>query len=462
MPEKINKESPNLVQEHHDWLKEKFPSIFSEGKLNFKKLEDLLRPVSETREESYSFSWAGRSDSIKNIQTPAKTTLVPQKDESINFDNTENIFIEGENLESLKLLQKSYTGKIKMIYIDPPYNTGNDFIYKDDFKNSILTYLEQTGQKKDGISLTTNRETSGRFHSDWLSFMYARLFIAHELLRDDGVIFISIGDEEIHNLHFILDQIFGEENFEGHIHWRRRHNQPNDPTKMLAKVGEHILVFAKNSQYLKKIGVGKIAITGNFSNPDNDPRGDWGSKPWKVGSGQSGTRYTITTPTGKKYDEEWMGDKNTFEKLSKEKRIIFPNNGTGLPRKKYFKFEREAEGQVATNWWKHEDFGSNQEASNELFKIFGEKGLFDNPKPSKLIKNMLDISNCHDDDIAVDFFAGTSTFADAILKRNDENSENVKFICIQIPELINDNGENSQIIKFLKKNWQVPKYCRVG
>ena len=448
----INKESPNLISENQQWLKEKFPSCFVEGKLDFDRLKELVSGITDERDEKYSFSWAGRSNSIKNIQVSSIGALIPDKKESVNFDDTENIFIEGENLEVLKLLQKTYSEKIKMIYIDPPYNTGHDFLYDDNFTSRVPSYLEQSGQSKDGVKLVSNLETSGRFHSDWLSFMYPRLWLAHSLLTDDGVLFVSIGDEEVHNLRNILNEIFGEENFQGHVHWRRRHNQPNDPTKMIAKVGEHILVFAKNNSYLKQVGVGKIGLSGDFSNPDDDSRGDWSSKPWKVGTGQTGTRYLIKTPTGKIYDEEWMGDQKTFEKLLNDKRIIFTKNGDGLPRKKYFKSEREKEGQVATNWWKHQDFGSNQDGTAELATIFGEKNVFENPKPTKLLKNILDIANCHDGDIVLDFFAGSCTLADAVLQKNCESSTNIQFLTVQIPEILNENSDSYKIsYDFLKK-----------
>ena len=253
---KINKESPNPIDENQKWIKEKFPSCFSEGKLDFDKLKELLSEITDTSDEKYTFSWAGRSESIKNLQTSSRGTLIPEKDESVNFDETENIFIEGENLEVLKLLQKSYTGKVKMIYIDPPYNTGNDFIYKDDFKDSLDNYLEQTGQKKDGIELNSNPETSGRFHSDWLSFMYPRLVLSKELLSNAGIIFISIDDNEMYNLKLLLDEIFGEENFVTNIIWKSKTGSSD--VKTIDTVTEYILVYTKdknNAKFLKTLKV---------------------------------------------------------------------------------------------------------------------------------------------------------------------------------------------------------------
>ena len=388
----------------------------------------------------------------------------------MDFDNTNNIFIEGDNLEVLKVLQKNYYGQIKMIYIDPPYNTGNDsFIYPDRFKEERGDYEERAGIKdaeglltKDGFFRKNSKDT-GHFHSNWLCMMYPRLFLARNLLKEDGVIFVSIDDNEVHNLRMIMNEIFGEENFEGQIHWRRRHNQPNDPTKMIALVAEHILAYSKSKEKYKESGVGKVELTGKFSNPDNDPRGAWSSKPWKVGSDQSGTMYKIKTPTGKIYDEEWMGEELTFKDLLEDKRIIFPNSGNGPPRKKYFQSERQEEGQCATNWWPHDKFGHNQEANDELTGIFGAKNVFSNPKPSKLINNLITISNCKEDDIILDYFAGSCTTADAVMQLNAEDGGNRNFICIQLAEPLNpDDKEQKVAYEFCTKNKLSPNIAEIG
>ena len=269
--------------------------------------------------------------------------------------------------------------------------------------------------------------------------MYPRLILARELLSDDGVIFISIDDNEQANLKLVCDEIFGEENFEGHIHWRRRTNQPNDKTKLIGLVAEHIISYSKNSIYLKTIGVGKIPLTGTFSNPDNDYRGDWASKPWKTGSDQTGTKYTIITPTGVEYDEEWMGDRETYESLLKDNRIVFSRNGNGLPRKKYFKFEREEEGQCACNWFSSDTYGNNQEASDELDRIFGMKNIFTNPKPTTLLETIVSLGNLKKDDIALDFFSGSGTTAHAVMNLNAEDGGNRKYILVQLPEAIKED-----------------------
>lgn len=436
MVNKMNGESLDVTAQNIARLKELFPEILTDGdKIDFDMLKAVLGEVVDTEQERYQFTWNGKKKMIEGTQKPSKGTLRPIPEKSKNFDTTENLYIEGDNLEVLKLLQKSYNGKIKMIYIDPPYNTGKDFVYKDNFKDGVQNYLEQTGQVDvDGNVLSTNTESNGRFHTDWLNMMFARLKLAKSLLKEDGVICISIGDHEVMNLRKICDEIFGENNFEGHIHWRRRTNQPNDVTKLIGLVAEHILVYAKNSVYLKSVGVGKVDVTANFSNPDNDPLGEWASKPWKVGSGQNGSKYAITYPNGNVVEGEWMGSEETYKNLLSSNRIYFPNNGNGEPRKKYYKFERDEEGQCATNWWGADQFGSNQEGSKHLADLLGEKNIFDNPKPIRLLRGLIQIANVKDGDICLDFFSGSGSFAEAVMQMNSEDDINRKYIVIQIPE----------------------------
>jgi adenine-specific DNA-methyltransferase len=416
-------------------LREAAPQLFSEGKVDFAKLKAALgEHVAEGRER-YGLNWAGKGEAFRNVQSLSAGTLAPQLEESVNWDATGNLIIEGDNLEVLKLLQRPYHGAVKMIYIDPPYNTGQEFIYPDNFHEGLADYLRYSGQvNEEGFAQSSNKETNGRYHSNWLNLMYPRLFLARNLLREDGVIFVSIDDHEVHNLRHLMDEVFGEENFEGHIHWRRRHNQPNDESKMLAIVAEHVVVFARNKAGLKEAGVGKIALTGDFSNPDNDPRGDWATKPWKAGSDQSGSRYPITSPSGAVFDEEWMGDRATFDALLQDKRIVFPKGRKGFPRKKYFRFEREAEGQCATNWWTHESFGHNQSANSDMASLMDEANVFSNPKPKELISGFLAVSDGKEDDIILDFFAGSGTTAQAVLELNAKDGGNRKFILVQLPE----------------------------
>lgn len=413
----------------------------------------------EDAPEVYEFNWVGKQAARAEVLEPIKKTLRPVKEDSVDWDNTQNLYIEGDNLKVLKLLQKSYLGKVKMIYIDPPYNTGNDFVYHDDFAMSADEYAEVSGAVDElGNKYIKNMDSNGRFHSDWCSMMYSRLMVARTLLSEDGVIFISIDDNEVENLKKICNEIFGEFNFQGHIHWRRRHNQPNDKTKMIGLVAEHILAYSKDKEYLKTVGVGKVEVTANFSNPDNDPRGPWASKPWKVGSDQSGSRYVIKAPSGAIFDEEWMGEEETFKKLLSDNRIVFTKDGSGLPRKKYFKSERQEEGQCATNWWSHELFGHNQGANDCLTELFGVKNIFSNPKPIELMKGLLQIGNVKNEDVVLDFFSGSASLAHAVIKMNSDDQVNIKYIMVQLAENLDESLKTAdaktkkkieQAIKFL-------------
>lgn len=438
--------SPDIVAENIEQIKVIFPEAFTENKIDFEVLKQLLGGAVDEREEKYGLNWHGKRNARLIALTPSTGTLRPCPEDSAGWNTTQNLMIEGDNLEVLKLMQKSYASKVKVIYIDPPYNNGGDFVYPDDFQDNIKNYLMRTGQiESDGRKNSSNTEASGRFHTDWLNMMYPRLKLAKTLLRPDGLIFVSIDDVEVAGLRLMLSEIFGEENFEGHIHWRRRYNQPNDPTKMLALVTEHIICYARDKFAYKAAGVGKIALTGGFSNPDNDPRGDWASKPWKVGSDQSGTRYKITTPAGRVYDEEWMGELTTYEGLLADKRIIFPDKGNGPPRKKYFKNEREVEGQCATNWWPHDQFGNNQAANSLMEKLFGEKNLFSNPKPIELMRGIMDVANVKNTDIVFDFFAGSGTTAHAVMAQNALDNENRRFFLVQLPETLDPENKDQKL-----------------
>ena len=424
----------DMEQEARERLRSVFPDCFSDGALDIDKLLSLCGTYIDNDFEKYKFEWKGKAESLRLAQKRSTGTLRPCPEESVNFNSTDNLFLEGDNLEVLKLLQTAYFRRIKMIYIDPPYNTGRDFVYEDDFRDPMARYKEVTEQ-----TTKSNPETMGRFHTKWLNMMHPRLRLAANLLRDDGVCFISIDDGEVHNLRKLCDEVFGEENFEGHIHWRRRHNQPNDRTKMIGLVAEHILAYAKNSEKLRAAGVGKIDLTGSFSNPDHDPRGDWASKPWKVGSDQSGSRYAITTPTGTVLEEEWMGDETTYQELLADHRIIFPRGGDGMPRKKYFRYERQEEGQCATNWWDHTQFGHNQGANDCLTELFGVKNVFSNPKPVELLRGLIQISGAKNGDIVLDFFAGSATTAHAVMQVSREMRQQLHFILIQLPENLDKN-----------------------
>lgn len=451
MSEKMKMQSAGMVKKNLEIIQEFFPACITENisengeikkGIDFDILKQFLSSGIIEGTESFGFSWVGKKQAIIDANSPIRKTLRPQLTKSLDWDNTENIYIEGDNLEALKLLQESYLEGIKLIYIDPPYNTGNDFIYNDSFKVSTDDYEAEAGIiDEDGNRMAINSESSGRFHSKWCSMMFSRLLLSRNLLSKDGVIFISIDDNEVEHLKMICNEVFGKQNFEGHIHWRRRHNQPNDKTKMIGIVTEHILVYAKDSSYLKQTGVGKLDLTAKFTNSDNDPKGPWASKPWKTGSGQSGSRYTILTPSGKLLDEEWMGDESTYKQYLAEGRIYFPKNGDGMPRKKYYQSEREDEGQCANNWWPHEQFGHNQAANNCMTDLFGVKNIFSNPKPVELMRAIIKVANVKDGDIVLDFFSGSGSTAHALMKLNSEDNGHRKYILVQVPEKCAEKSE---------------------
>ena len=372
-------------------------------------LNNLSLIENELNEKKYGLIWEEheeRVDKELKTQIPVFENVADKEivsDEKLKY----NFLLEGDNLHSLYLLEKTHGNSVDVIYIDPPYNRGkDDFVYNDDYVDAEDDFM----------------------HSKWLSFMNRRLRIAKNILKESGTIFISIDDNELSGIKLLCDEIFGASNFLGIIHWRRRSNQPNDKTKMIGLVAEYIVVYAKNRQELEKLGIGKIGITGSFSNPDNDPRGPWASKPWKTGGSQSGTRYKIVSPTGKEFNEEWMGSEETFQELLKDGRIFFTNNGKGLPRKKYYQSEREEEGQCATNWWSWEEFGSNQNATDELKQIFGGTCPFDNPKPTKLVKAIIGLGCVKKDALVLDFFAGSGTTAQATIDLNQEDGGERHFI----------------------------------
>ena len=453
---KLKMQSRDVVGGNVEKIAALFPQCVTErigksGKpelaIDFDKLRaELSDEVLEDVEERYQFTWPDKRAASRLANEPTTITLRPCREESVDFDNTENLYIEGDNLDVLKVLRETYLGRVKMIYIDPPYNTGNDFVYNDDFAQGKEDFEQDSGLFDDEGNQTLdpmqrNTEANGRFHTDWLNMIYPRLKVARDLLTEDGVIFISIDDNEIDNLKKLCTEIFGQQNFEGHIHWRRRHNQPNDKTKMIGLVAEHILCYAKNSQSLKQVGVGKLPLTAEFSNPDNDPNGPWASKPWKTGSDQGGSRYNIISPAGCLFNEEWMGDENTYKRYVASGRIYFPKGGKGLPRKKYYQSEREEEGQCATNWWSHELFGHNQGANDLLTSLFNKKNIFNNPKPIELIFGLLRIGNTKDNDVILDFFSGSCSSAHAIIKLNAEDGGKRKFIMVQLPEVTDEKSE---------------------
>ena len=458
---KLRMESPDMTAQNIDRIAALFPNCITEmldeehstpekkvykRAVNFELLKQMLSPDVVDGDEAYEFTWVGKKAAIVEANKPIRKTLRPCVAESKEWDTTENLYIEGDNLEVLKLLQESYLGKVKMIYIDPPYNTGNDFIYADDFMRSQEEENEQMGMyDEDENRLFKNTDTNGRFHSDWCSMIYSRLMLARNLLTDDGVIFISIDDNELDDLHMICNEVFGEDNFESCVAWRRRTNQPNDKSKMIAKVAEYILVYAKNSIHLAEHkGFYGVPLTedrkSEYKNPDQDPRGPWSTNPWKAAVGRGGTKYCITTPTGIVYDETWYGTKQTFDKLLAENRVHWTDGGNGYPRIKIYLSDAEREGQAAINFFTPDRYGSNQEGSSTLQDLMEHKGIFDNPKPTILIKALMRLA-MHPDSIILDFFSGSATTAHAVMQLNADDGGHRKFIMVQLPEKCDEASE---------------------
>lgn len=441
--EPVNKETAALVPEQIEQLRELFPQAITEGKIDFDKLREALGEEIDSRPERYSFSWAGKRDAIRLLQTPSRATLVPEKKESINFDETNNIFIEGDNLEVLKLLYKSYFGSVKMIYIDPPYNTGNDFVYPDNFADPLDTYLKLTGQKSaEGNMLTNNPETSGRYHSAWLSMMYPRLFVAKQLLRDDGVIFLSIDDNELANLRMLLNEIFGEENFVAQIEWQKRYTRSNN-TDGFTSVIDHILLYRKNNLFAPNLFSREDEANARYANPDNDPRGPWKSIPFLnplSPEQRPNLCYEIINPFTKERilpkKKAWRSEKSIFERYTAENRVWWGKNGDAkTPSIKRFLSEVR-EGMTPINLWDHEFAGHTDSANNEIKELFEDK-VFDTPKPTLLIRRMLQLATePSENDIVLDFFSGSCSTAHAVMEQNREDGGSRSFVMVQLPEPI--------------------------
>jgi len=454
---KLNGESLNIVNENIEKLKQIFPEVFSEGKIDFTKLEEELGAFKDDANERYNFTWNGKSEAKKIAQTPSTGTLRPCKDESKNWDTTQNLYIEGDNLEVLKLLQKSYHKKVKMIYIDPPYNTGKDFVYKDNFRDNIKNYMQITGQvDSDGNKLSTNSETSGRYHSDWLNMMYPRLKLARNLLKDDGVIFISIDDNEVANLRKLCDEIFGEDNYIQEIVWEKKFSPQND-AKYFSLNHEQILCYAKNKMLFNRNLLPMTEEqTNRYSNLDNDTRGVWASGDLSVARLTEKDRYEIILPSGRVIlpteGRSWGVSKDKFEELKSDNRIWFGEKGDNTPRLKRFLNEIQ-QGIVPISIFYNEKVGHTQEASQEIKKLFDDKKFFDYPKPIKLLQQLLYIGS-NENDIILDFFSGSATTAHAVMKLNSEDGGNRKFICVQLPE---STDEKSEAYKAGYKN-----ICEIG
>jgi len=454
-PKKLDLNSMDISAENRAKLKALFPSVFTEtvndkGKLaesiDFEKLKAELGTFSdlfESRRERFGMDWPGKKDCMKLIQEPSRATLKPARDESVNFDGTKNLFIEGDNLEVLKLLQKSYYGKVKMIYIDPPYNTGKEFIYPDKYSESLETYLEYAGLVDgEGRKFSTNTPNEGRFHSKWLNMMYPRLYLARNLLREDGVIFISIDDNEVANLRKLCDEIYGEDNFVANIIWQKKYTRAND-AKWFSDNHDHILCYARNKELFRinQLPRNEEQLSA-YKNPDNHPKGPWKATPLHAKSGTNTKPYTFkngitwTPPAGtfRRFNDESM------QRMEENDEIWFGDDGKQTPQRKSFLCDVK-DGVTPLTLWPYDEAGHNHEANTEL-KTLGLSGLFNNPKPSRLIKRMCVLSDTPEKDtIVLDFFAGSCTTAHAVLELNKEDGGNRKFIMVQLPEPCDEKSE---------------------
>ena len=432
--------SRDVHEERLARFRELFPEAFSEGKTDLKRLTQLLGDASTDAPERYGLSWAGKSDAIRAIQITSPGTLLPARSESVNFDSTEHLIIEGDNLEVLKLLQGGYHGRVKVICIDPPYNTGGEFIYPDNYKEGLADYLKFSGQaSSEGIKLTTNAETDGRYHSKWLTMMYPRLFLARNLLREDGVIFVSIDDHEVHNLRAVMNEIFGEENFVANIIWEKKFAPQND-ARYFSDNHDHIVLYARNrDSWQRNLLPRTEQANERFQNPDNDHRGPWASSDLLRMEHRDNSVYTVTSPTGRTWRPEpgtsWRHPEDEMQTLIKNNEVWFGADGNSKPRRKRF-LKDVRQGIVPQTIWTHEDCGHNQEGTQTFKALFDGLGLeFNNPKPVRLIQYMLKIGSAATaQDLVLDFFAGSGTTAQAVLELNALDGGSRKFILVQLPE----------------------------
>jgi adenine-specific DNA-methyltransferase len=444
--------SADLVAENTERLKALFPEILTEGpdgvSVNMEVLKALVGDKTVTdADEKYGLTWHGKRRSRQLALTPSTGTLRPCPEDSVDWDTTQNLIIEGDNLEVLKLLQKSYAGKVKLIYIDPPYNTGKDFVYPDDFQDSIKNYLELTGQVEGGVKISSNTEASGRFHTAWLNMMYPRLKLARALLRDDGVLFATIDDGEAPRLRALLDEIFGEENFVTQVEWQKRYTRSNN-TDDFTSVIDHICVYQKSDAFAVNLLKRDDVANARFTNPDNDPRGPWKATPFLnqvAPERRPNLCYPIKNPnTGKithPARKAWRYERAVFEKLLKDERLYWGKDGTrDVPDIKTFLSEVR-QGMTPINLWTHEYAGHTDQANREIKELFGEK-VFDTPKPIRLIQRMLE----HGDDgegFIMDFFAGVGATGHAVLAQNASDGGSRRYVLVQLPEPL-DPADSTQ------------------
>ncbi len=454
----LNLSSADGTQLNMDALYRIAPSVFTEvldpktgkvaRKVNFEALRQLLGDNAvEGDGESYRFTWVGKNAAKAEAARPTDKTLRPVVEDSVDWDNTKNIYIEGDNLEVLKLLQRSYLGKVKMIYIDPPYNTGNDFVYDDDFRRTAAEEDLEAGNVDElGLRYRKNTDTNGKFHSDWCSMIYPRLLVARSLLTEDGVIFISIDDNEQRNLRNICDEVFGEGNFVAQLVWERAYSPKND-AKFISNSHDYILMYAKN---IDSFTIGRLPRTeeanARYSNPDNDPRGDWKPSDMSVKTYNADCDYPITTPSGRVVEPPagrcWRLSAKAFAERLQNNRIWFGSDGNSVPCIKRFLSELKFDGMAPTSILFYKEVGHSQEGAQEVVSLFGDKGVFDGPKPVRLMQRLIILANLNNDSIVLDFFSGSASTAHALMKTNAEKNTNCKFMLVQLPEAVSEEKKN--------------------
>ena len=457
--DKMKFESPDMTAQNIDRIAALFPNCITEmldeehstpekkaykRAVNFETLKQMLSPDVVDGDEAYEFTWVGKKAAIVEANKPIRKTLRPCKAESKDWDTTENLYIEGDNLEVLKLLQESYLGKVKMIYIDPPYNTGNDFIYADDFMRSQEEENEQMGMyDEDENRLFKNTDTNGRFHSDWCSMIYSRLMLARNLLTDDGVIFISIDDNEQENLKKCCDEVFGGQNFVAQLVWERAYAPKND-ARFISNSHDYVLMYARN---LANFVIGRLPRTeeanARYQNPDNDPRGVWKPSDLSVKTYNAACDYPITTPSGRVIEPPagrcWRLSKNAFLERLQDNRIYFGADGNSVPCMKRFLTELKYDGMAPTSIMFYKEVGHSQEGAKEVTKLL-DAGAFDGPKPVRLLTRLLTLANLKDDSIVLDFFSGSATTAHAVMQMNADKGSHIKYAMVQLPEMCDEEG----------------------
>ncbi|PIE43455.1 MAG: site-specific DNA-methyltransferase [Gammaproteobacteria bacterium] len=454
-------ESADIVADNIEQLQALFPEAFSEGGVNFDVLRQLLGDarVLDEGEEKYGLDWHGKKKARQIALMPSTATLLPCREESVAWDTTKNLFIEGDNLAVLKLLQKSYANQVKVIYIDPPYNTGKEFIYPDRFQQNLETYLKYTGQiAGTGAKFSTNTETAGRKHTNWLNMMYPRLRLARALLSREGAIFISIGEDEVENLRTICTDIFGEDNFIATVVWQKVFS-PKNTAQYFSEDHDYILIYSKNKAVWRPELLPRSDNSlGRYKNPDNDPRGPWLSGAIQARNYYGKGVYEVTSPSGEKFSNPkgtyWRFSHEKFQELDSDNRIWWGENGANVPRLKRFLSEVK-QGVVPQTLWKYKDVGHTQEAKEELLEYVNfekTENVLNSVKPSRLIKRILQIgTRAIGQDIVLDFFAGSGVTGQAVLEKNHEDNGDRRYILVQLPEPLKVEEKNLQTIADLAK-----------